>query len=132
MRENTERRRMVRLSVTQHLSGSLLEIRLARLLDLSAEGARMEHPDPLRESVVCLLDVPPALGRRLRLTARIVWTPAPQDRALPGRGHSKLVPEWPHLRERNPPPAEGAAGGARDPRKRGPCCAARGRGEDPR
>ncbi len=78
MGELPERRRVVRLSVPQHLSGPLLEIRLARLLDLSTEGARIEHPDPLREWLTCLLDLPPALGR-LRLTGRVVWTQLQQS-----------------------------------------------------
>ncbi len=82
MVDTPERRRVLRLSVPQHLSGPLLEIRLARLLDLSAEGARIEHPDPLRESVVCLLDLPPALGR-FRLTARVVWTRLHKSEILP-------------------------------------------------
>ncbi len=78
MSEKSERRRVVRLSVPQHLSGPLLEIRLARLLELSAEGVRIEHPDPLREWLTCILDLPPALGR-LRLTGRVVWTRSQQS-----------------------------------------------------
>jgi hypothetical protein len=67
------RRRIARLTVPWHLSGPGLELRLVRLLDLSADGARIEHLEPLHEGVGCMVDLPPALGR-LRLTGRIVWT----------------------------------------------------------
>ncbi len=88
MPETPERRRVVRLSVPQHLKGPLLEIRLARLLDLSSEGARIEHPDPLRESLVCVVDFPPALGP-LRLTGRVVWTMPQQSEPSPeGDAHA--------------------------------------------
>ena len=87
MTETSERRRVVRLSVPRHLSGPLLEIRLARLLDFSSEGARIEHPDPLREGVVCLVDFPPAFGR-FRLTARVVWTQLHQSEPAVESAHA--------------------------------------------
>ncbi len=68
-----DRRRVARLTVPWHLTGPGAELRLVRLLDLSSEGARIEHPDLLHEGVVCYVDLPPALGR-LRLTGRVVWT----------------------------------------------------------
>jgi PilZ domain-containing protein len=73
MADTSERRRVARLTVPLHLSGPGLELRLVRLLDLSPEGARIEHLEPLREGVVCVVDLPPALGR-LRLSGRVVWT----------------------------------------------------------
>lgn len=73
MIETSERRRVARLTVPSHLGGFELELRLVRLLELSSEGARIEHPEPLHEGVVCFVDLPPALGR-VRLTGRVVWT----------------------------------------------------------
>ena len=73
MPETTDRRRVARLTVPWHLSGPGLELRLARLLDLSLDGGRIEHIEALREGVVCYVDLPPGLGR-LRLTGRVVWT----------------------------------------------------------
>ncbi len=69
----SDRRRVARLTVPWHLTGPGADLRLVRLLDLSSEGARIEHPDLPHEGVVCYVDLPPALGR-LRLTGRVVWT----------------------------------------------------------
>ena len=71
--ERPDRRRVVRLVVPRHLTGPGFELRLVRLLDLSAEGARIEHPEHLHEGLACYVDLPPALGRG-RLTGRVVWT----------------------------------------------------------
>jgi PilZ domain-containing protein len=73
MGEIRDRRRVARLTVPRHLTGLGLELRLVRLLDLSAQGARIEHPEHLHEGLVCYVDLPPALGR-LRLTGQVVWT----------------------------------------------------------
>ncbi len=73
MAETRDRRRLARLTVPQHLTGPGFELRLVRLLDLSPEGARIEHPEHLHEGLVCYVDLPPALGR-LRLTGQVVWT----------------------------------------------------------
>jgi hypothetical protein len=73
MATTPDRRRVARLTVPWHLTGPGAELRLARLLDLSSEGARIEHPEHLQEGLVCYVDLPPALGR-LRLTGRVVWT----------------------------------------------------------
>ena len=73
MGEISDRRRVARLTVPRHLTGPGLELRLVRLLELSAEGARIEHSEHLREGLVCYVDLPPALGR-IRLTGRVVWT----------------------------------------------------------
>ncbi len=66
-----DRRRTARITVPLHLRGPELELRLVRILDLSLDGARIEHLEPLREGVVCVVDLPPALGR-VRLTGRVV------------------------------------------------------------
>jgi len=68
-----DRRRTARITIPWHLSGPGLELRLVRILDLSPHGARIEHLEPLREGLVCSVDLPPALGR-VRLTGRVVWT----------------------------------------------------------
>jgi len=73
MVEKSDRRRVVRLTVPSHLGSFELELRLVRLLELSSEGARIEHPEHLHEGLVCYVDLPPALGR-VRLTGRVVWT----------------------------------------------------------
>ena len=73
MIERPERRRVARLTVPSHLGGFELELRLVRLLELSSEGARIEHPGHLHEGLVCFMDLPPALGR-VWLTGRVMWT----------------------------------------------------------
>ena len=71
--QTPDRRRGARLLVPLHPPEPILELRLGRLVDLSSIGARIEHPDFLREGLVCYVDLPPALGRG-RLTGRVVWT----------------------------------------------------------
>ena len=73
MLESPDRRRVARITIPSHLNAFELELRLVRLLDLSSEGARIEHPEHLHEGLVCFVDLPPALGR-VRLTGRVVWT----------------------------------------------------------
>ncbi len=73
MAETADRRRVARITVPWHLSGPGLELRLVRIFDLSSEGARIEHLEPLREGVACFVDLPADLGR-LRLNGRVVWT----------------------------------------------------------
>jgi hypothetical protein len=73
MAETADRRIVARITVPRHLTGPELELRLVRLLDLSPDGARIEHLEPLHEGVVCYVDLPPALGKG-RLTGRVVWT----------------------------------------------------------
>jgi len=74
MVETLDRRRVARITVPwQQFTRPSLELRLVRLLDLSSEGARIEHPDLLHEGVVCYVDLPPALGQAC-LTGRVVWT----------------------------------------------------------
>jgi hypothetical protein len=73
MIETTERRHIARLFVPRHLGAVELKFREVHLLDLSPAGARMEHPDPVREGAVCFVDLPPALGK-VWLTGRVEWT----------------------------------------------------------
>ena len=73
MSEPQDRRRVGRITIPSHPSDFELELRLVRLLDLTSEGCRIEHPGHLHEGLVCFLGRPPALGR-LRLTGRVVWT----------------------------------------------------------
>ncbi len=44
-----------------------------RILEHSAGGARVEHLAPLPTGLLCVVDLPPALGRG-SLSGRIVWT----------------------------------------------------------
>jgi PilZ domain-containing protein len=73
MVETPERRRVARLTVPSRLGGFELQLRLVRLLDLSSEGVRIEHPGHLHEGLVLFVDLPPALGG-VRLTGEVVWT----------------------------------------------------------
>jgi hypothetical protein len=51
-----------RQTVPWHLSGPELELRLVRLLDLSPDGARIEHLELLHEGVGCIVDLRPPSG----------------------------------------------------------------------
>jgi PilZ domain-containing protein len=73
MVETPNRRRVARVTVPRHLGPFELELRLARLLDLSAEGVRIEHPGHLHEGLRLFIDLPPDLGG-VRLTGEVVWT----------------------------------------------------------
>ncbi len=73
MAERPERRRVVRLSVPWHLSGPGGESQEGRLIDLSPEGVRIEHVEPVRDWSLCVLDLPPALGG-VRLMGEVVWS----------------------------------------------------------
>ncbi len=73
MVETPDRRRVARITIPRHLTGPRLEARVVRVLDLSAEGVRIEHPGHLHEGLVLFVDLPPALGG-VRLTGEVVWT----------------------------------------------------------
>lgn len=73
MVKTPEHRRVARLTVPRRPGGSELELRLVRLVNLSADGGCIEHTEPLSEGALCSVDLPPDLGR-LRLTGRIQWT----------------------------------------------------------
>jgi len=73
MSKERERRHLARLTIPARFSDRPLEPQPVRLVDLSPKGARVEHPDRLNVGLVCLVDLPPALGRG-SLNGRIVWT----------------------------------------------------------
>ncbi|HSB82315.1 MAG TPA: PilZ domain-containing protein [Candidatus Methylomirabilis sp.] len=73
MVETPNRRRAARVTVPAHLGPFELELRLAQLLDLSAEGVRIEHLGHLHEGLRLFIDLPPDLGGG-RLTGEVVWT----------------------------------------------------------
>ena len=68
-----ERRHVARLPVPAQLSGRGMGELQVRLLDLSPDGARIEHVRPLPDRVLCFLDLLPALGGT-RLQAEAVWS----------------------------------------------------------
>ena len=68
-----DRRQFARLTIPSQLGSPGLEGQEVRLVALSLEGARVEHPDPLHAGLMCLVDLSPALGRG-SLSGRIVWS----------------------------------------------------------
>ncbi len=84
MAKRPERRQVARLTTPSQFSGRTLAHPPVRLVDLSLQGARIEHPDPLNAGLMCFIDFPPALGRG-SLTGRVVWTkPHRHERTLEG------------------------------------------------
>ena len=73
MATRPERRRVARLPIPSRFSGPGLEEQPVRLLDLSREGARIEHDRPLPNWDLCFVVLPPALGG-LRLQGEVVWS----------------------------------------------------------
>ena len=73
MATRPERRHLARLTIPARFSERAIEQQSVRLVDLSPKGARVEHPDRLHVGLMCLVDLPPALGRG-SLNGRIVWT----------------------------------------------------------
>ena len=73
MATRPERRRVARLPIPSRFSGPGLEEQPVRLLDLSPEGARIEHARPVPDWHMCVLTLPPALGG-LRLQGEVVWS----------------------------------------------------------
>ena len=55
-----ERRHSVRLTIPPQAGGPGLGRHQVRLLDLSPEGARVEHVHPFPDGYQCVLDLPPA------------------------------------------------------------------------
>ena len=68
-----ERRHVARLPVPTQLSGRGMGQLQVRLLDLSPDGARIEHIRPLADRALCFLDLPPALGGG-SLQGEVVWS----------------------------------------------------------
>ncbi len=73
MAEQPQRRRSARLPVPAQLSGRGIGELQVCLLNLSPEGARIEHLRPLPDRVLCFLDLPPALGGT-SLQGEVVWS----------------------------------------------------------
>ena len=73
MAKQPDRRQFARLTIPSQLGSLGPEGQEVRLVDLSPKGARVEHPDRLNVGLMCLVDLPPALGRG-SLNGRIVWT----------------------------------------------------------
>ena len=73
MAKPPERRHVARLTIPAELSGPWQEGELVRVVELSAEGTRIEHLRPVPGWDVCFLDLPPALGGT-RLQGRVVWS----------------------------------------------------------
>ncbi len=73
METTRERRRGVRLTIRSLLYGLGLEEEEVRLVDLSAEGARLEHLRPVPTRKRWPLVLPEALGS-LRLQGEVVWS----------------------------------------------------------
>ncbi len=73
-----ERRHSARLTIPSQVSGGPLALQPVRLVELSLQGARLEHPDPLNVGLLCFVDLPPTLGRGT-LSGRIVWTKRHRD-----------------------------------------------------
>ena len=68
-----ERRHIVRLTIPSLLYGLGLEEQEVRLVDLSAEGARVEHLHPVPDRKIWPLVLPSALGG-VRLQGEVVWS----------------------------------------------------------
>jgi hypothetical protein len=73
MPQHAERRHVARLSIPAHLSGPAVDEHGVRLLDLSPQGARIEHVRRLPDWSICFLDLPRALGG-LRLQGQVIWS----------------------------------------------------------
>jgi hypothetical protein len=68
-----ERCHSARLTIPPQLSARRTHLEPVRLLDLSRAGARVEHLAPLAPGLLCVVDLPAALGRG-NLTGRVVWS----------------------------------------------------------
>ena len=73
MAKQSERRLVARLPIPSRFSGPGLEQQAVRLLDLSREGARIEHVHPVPDRKLCDLTLPPALGG-VRLHGEVIWS----------------------------------------------------------
>ena len=89
MTELQERRVGPRTTLADQPAVRLHDGREVRLLDLSRDGARIEHLDLLRPGVAVPLELPPPFGS-LTVSARVVWCKVIGRRRQPG-GESHLV-----------------------------------------
>jgi hypothetical protein len=89
MPEVRERRAVPRTTLGAHLPVRLQDGREVRLLNLSGDGAQIEHFDILRPAASCHLELAPPLGA-LVIPARVVWCTVIGRKRRPG-GESRLV-----------------------------------------
>jgi hypothetical protein len=82
MAKGRERRQSARITVPSGFSVPGRASQRIRLVELSAAGARMEHPHPLQAGVVCFVELPPRLGGGT-FRGRIVWTAVHRDEQTP-------------------------------------------------
>ena len=73
MTATADRRRVARFPVPSQFTCPGLEHEAVRLVDLSPEGACLEHVRPLPDWDTCFVVLPPALGG-LRLQGEVVWS----------------------------------------------------------
>ncbi len=73
MANGVERRQSARLTIPAQLSDRKTQLETVRLLNLSRAGARVEHLASLEPGLLCMVDLPAALGRG-SLTGRVVWS----------------------------------------------------------
>ena len=89
MPEPRERRAVPRTTVGRHLPVRLRDGRAVRLVDLSGDGAQVEHLDFLRPAAPCYLELPAPLGALL-LPAQVIWCRVIGRKRYPG-DESRLV-----------------------------------------
>jgi len=89
MTDLEERRTAPRTTLADQPAVRVREGREVRLLDLSRDGARIEHLDVFRPGVACALELPPPFGS-LTLPAKVVWCRVVGRKRRPG-GESHLV-----------------------------------------
>ncbi len=73
MDSRADRRTMARLTIPARFREPGGPPQPVRLLELSPAGARVEHRAPLQAGLLCVVELPPALGRG-SLTGRVVWS----------------------------------------------------------
>jgi len=87
-----DRRRVARLSVPSQFTSPGLENEAVRLVNLSPDGACLEHFRPLPDWDMCFVELPLALGG-VRLQGEVVWSRV-GGAAAGGRGaRASLLPE---------------------------------------
>jgi len=83
MTELDERRAAPRTTLRDQPAVRVHEGREVRLLDLSRDGARIEHLDLFRPGAACPLELPPPFGS-LTLPAKVVWCSVIGRKRRPG------------------------------------------------
>ena len=89
MTDLEERRAAPRATLPDQPAVRVREGREVRLLDLSRDGARIEHLDLFRPGAACPLELPPPFAS-LTLSAKVVWCSVIGRKRRPG-GESHLV-----------------------------------------